>query len=319
MKIIRYFSVIGFILLFLILRTIDFQELFAILADIKVSLVVATFIVVLVEIYLKVYRWRLLVTLIDRRYTMTDSFYTYMIGIGLGGVTPAKSGDLIKSVDLQRRSKVPLKDALSLSIFDKVADFLILLLFSVVSVLVTITVFQRFGYLLLPIIAIILLIMVTFMFILKKNLIWVLRAVHRTLIPGRFRIKVRSLFYSLRRTTSMILSSSRFISYLAATVVSWVLLFLMPWLLALSINLDISVWYVLLFSPLVHVVENLPISVMGIGSRDIAVITLYALIGMTREQMFAVSLLVFLITGLPRIVVGLTIALAQKKSETQSS
>jgi hypothetical protein len=63
------------------------------------------------------------------------------------------------------------------------------------------------------------------------------------------------------------------------TVVVWALIFFLAWNVAAGLGIDVSVWYLFLIMPVVTLVEVLPVSVAGLGTRDAAVIYFFSVAG----------------------------------------
>lgn len=61
--------------------------------------------------------------------------------------------------------------------------------------------------------------------------------------------------------------------------------------LAYALNLQVPLWYLMLFIPLVHILSALPLSFAGIGVREGGYVTFLALIGVGKDQALAFGLL----------------------------
>ena len=61
--------------------------------------------------------------------------------------------------------------------------------------------------------------------------------------------------------------------------------------MALSIGIDVGVLFFVLVIPVISLLDLLPISISGIGTRDVALIFLFGLKGIAPEQAVAFSLI----------------------------
>ncbi|MBM4256313.1 MAG: flippase-like domain-containing protein [Deltaproteobacteria bacterium] len=61
--------------------------------------------------------------------------------------------------------------------------------------------------------------------------------------------------------------------------------------LAYALNLQVPLWYLMLFIPLVHILSALPLSFAGLGVREGGYVTFLALIGVGKDQALAFGLL----------------------------
>ncbi|MFA5212717.1 MAG: flippase-like domain-containing protein, partial [Methanoregula sp.] len=82
-----------------------------------------------------------------------------------------------------------------------------------------------------------------------------------------------------------------FFSSIVVGLLSWIPPFIYGYLLALSIGIDVGIFFFVLVIPVLSLLDLLPISISGIGTRDIALIFLFGLKGISAEQAVAFSLL----------------------------
>ena len=85
-----------------------------------------------------------------------------------------------------------------------------------------------------------------------------------------------------------------------------------PYFIVLALGLDVSLFYIFLFIPIVTIIEILPISILGLGSRDAAIILLFALIGINKENAFAISFLLLILKIIPVIILGFFVSWNKK-------
>jgi uncharacterized protein (TIRG00374 family) len=74
-------------------------------------------------------------------------------------------------------------------------------------------------------------------------------------------------------------------------IISWIPPFIYGYLLALSLGINIGLFFFILVIPVLSLLDLLPISISGIGTRDVALIFLFGLNGISAEQAVAFSLL----------------------------
>ena len=82
---------------------------------------------------------------------------------------------------------------------------------------------------------------------------------------------------------------------LVATLAAWCLTFVLWYLLALSIDINISFLYIIMCSSVSTLVTLMPISISGIGTRDMVLIFLFSQIGLSQESAIALSISVLII------------------------
>ena len=65
------------------------------------------------------------------------------------------------------------------------------------------------------------------------------------------------------------------------TVLVWALVFLLAYYIAVLFGIDVDLKYVVLIMPIVTLVELIPISVSGLGTRDATVIYFFSVVGIS--------------------------------------
>ncbi len=71
--------------------------------------------------------------------------------------------------------------------------------------------------------------------------------------------------------------------------------------LAVSLDLDVSLVYLAAVISIVSLVASLPITPLGLGTREGLLVALLAPVGVSAESALALGVLIFLVTLLPRL------------------
>jgi len=88
-------------------------------------------------------------------------------------------------------------------------------------------------------------------------------------------------------------------------------LFIRPFVYASAIGVSLSPWIFFLFTPIVVLVEMLPISIMGVGTRESLMIFLYGFVGLGAETLVTISMLLFFLSIIPQSIAGYLLSLAK--------
>jgi len=91
---------------------------------------------------------------------------------------------------------------------------------------------------------------------------------------------------------------------------------IMAYLLAISLSIDVEFRYLLIVIPVALFVQMLPVSVYGIGIRESAMITLLAVVGVSSESAFALSILLLAIQIASVFPGGVLFAMGQRLEST---
>jgi hypothetical protein len=87
------------------------------------------------------------------------------------------------------------------------------------------------------------------------------------------------------------LDRRRFFLSIFIGIIAWIPPFFYGDLLARSLGIDLGLFFFILVIPVISLLDLLPISISGIGTRDLALIFLFGLQGISAEQAIAFSLL----------------------------
>lgn len=81
------------------------------------------------------------------------------------------------------------------------------------------------------------------------------------------------------------------------TVVSWAVYYGQLWLLARALDINISVFNLVVFVSISSLISLIPITISGIGTRDATLILLFGMVGLSKESALAFSTLILMLFG----------------------
>ncbi|MCI0345475.1 MAG: flippase-like domain-containing protein [Chloroflexi bacterium] len=102
--------------------------------------------------------------------------------------------------------------------------------------------------------------------------------------------------------------SGRLVRWALLSVAAQVIVVVAVWVLARSLAIPIPLSYFFAIVPLVSLVESLPVSIFGIGTRDVSYVYLLGLVGVSDAKALSLSLLYVLLTLLYALLGGLVFA-----------
>jgi uncharacterized protein (TIRG00374 family) len=94
----------------------------------------------------------------------------------------------------------------------------------------------------------------------------------------------------------------------ALSVISWLCLFLRNYLYACALGINVSFIYFLFIWPIIFLITLLPISIIGIGVRDVALILFFAFLGISKEHAVSLSVLEIILFLLFPVTIGFFVA-----------
>lgn len=195
-----------------------------------------------------------------------------MVGISIAILTPARLGEGSKAVLLNKRASVPMSRAISIVIFERFFDMILLGAGAFL-----------FAYYILP--RNIASVLGVLFGLLVISFIIFLRYVNafKSLIPSR----IRPYFTDVTFEGSFLLRAAVFIT----TALTWLFEAGLPWLLARSMNVTVSfplVFGVVCISTMAVIISILP---AGIGTMDLSFLVLFPLIGGETETALSILLI----------------------------
>jgi uncharacterized protein (TIRG00374 family) len=283
---------VGIILFLIILSRINLNALIDILAHANVMFLFLAFLVTCITIILKSLKWKIIVNSVKPSFSLTESIVAFFVGFSFSTITPAKLGDFIKVLYVTDES-CGLGKALSTVVIDRLIDIILLVSIALIGV---------YGFSLLyhidiisisAIVLLVLFILIGLFIILNKPVLsTLLKPFFNIFVPQHLKNKV-SMYYIDFFTGLLTFyhDRHRFFSSIFIGLLSWIPPFFYGYLLARSIGIDVGIFFFVLAIPVMGLIDVLPISISGIGTRDMALIFLFGLKGISAEMAVAFSLL----------------------------
>ncbi len=279
----------GIILFIIILSKIDLKSFFVLLKDINLYYFISAVLLLFPMIVIKAYRWNYLKRTQKINYKLSDSILMYGSGIYIGLLTPGRIGDFIKVLYLKNDGNSAGKSFVSVFI-DRTADLLFLIIFGYIGMFFFIHLFRKQVYILSFLFIAVLLIII--FAVTKKELVKnLLRKIFGFFIPAKYKEKTKINFNDFYNNLKIFNRKSIFKVSLI-TILVWIIYFIQVFFLAKSLGIDISFAYLAICSCIAGLVILIPVSISGVGTRDITFILLFSLLGIEKEFAVAISMLI---------------------------
>ncbi len=305
------------LLLFFLWRlNLDWGKVWEELLKANLWYVGASILLVVPFIALKAWRWQLILRGLGIQLDFGQAYRVYALGLAAGSFTPGQAGDFIKAWHLKEQGH-PLSTCLLSAILDRLFDLAVLLLLAATGLLVLGADFVGAlpGLLALLIGVIAALVALSVPTIRDRLMQLALRLANpgRKTKGGRPKAKDLQLGNSVLSPQSSVLSQP--LTFLLTLAGSGLAL-LRVWLLALALGLQLGPMETIAASSLATVVSLLPISVAGIGARDLALVGILGKLGYSVEKAVSLSSCILLLT-LVNLVAGYLIWYSRpQKSES---
>ena len=305
MKILPLFGIIVFVL---ILWNLDLSRVFQSFADLNAYFLLMALALQVPIITLKALKWKILIRSYSVDFPMVRAVTSWLVGFSIGIMTPGRMGDLARAYYLKGR--LPLGKSLTTVIADRIIDVLVLISFSALGVIIFVSLYATgMGYgLFLPLLSLLFIGLVTGIYVMTRKgiMMRVLRPFYRRFIPERYGKEVSKVFHDfygglgdMKKRGGLVIAS------VCICAVTWVLGFVQVYVLSLSMDIDLSLVFIVSIIPIITLLDALPISFSGIGTRDAAMIFFFGFISLTSESAVSFSLLILLFNYIISAAFGL--------------
>ncbi len=234
-------------------------------------------------------RWRYLLKLQGIIYPFQKVFLIYNAGSLAGAVTPGRLGDFARLIYFRQENHSIISVTLSI-ILDRFLDLFILTVIGMAAIFfLPLPKLFRDGV--LGLVPISLLLVIGFCLLAWRTWNWDwLRSVLVKMVPLKFRPQVDQGLLGVQDAVRPFLSW-RLSWPLILTILGWAMNFLAAYFIARALNLHLGLLQVGACLALTTLFTLIPVSIAGIGTREVSLIFLFSLLGMKQEQALAFSCL----------------------------
>jgi uncharacterized membrane protein YbhN (UPF0104 family) len=275
------FRFVGIVLFIVVIAQTDMRELWSWLKKVDGSLILVAILLQLVMLFIKSFRWFMLNEINFETKAIYQRFGEFLEAYALGAVTPGRMGELMKAGHAKGRAGVistgllvVAERGLDLSLFFLMAGLaLVLGYLSVLSPFI--------GYVLLAV-AITGIIMAFSILIFPS----IVRIVGWLMMKLRIISREQPLIFVPRKPMTLL-------AFSVFSILSNLTAFLSFYFIALAVMLNLGFMTVSGSVALAGVINTIPITIMGIGTRDVTLI--YVLNDLPKAQVIAFSSLILLV------------------------
>jgi uncharacterized protein (TIRG00374 family) len=240
-------------------------------------------------------RWRVIMRGAGIECPLRRATAVWAIGFFASSVTPAKVGDAARAFYVREDAGVGFGQAFLTVFVDRLWD----LGFVLVAGLVTVVIFSR-HYVSLPstwiVVGAALAIAAAAYAITNRRLMRrLLRPLFDALVPSRYKDRFALNFHTFYDALRAYGRAGGHAWVLLLTLVCWAMIFAFAYHVAATLGIPVRAGYVFLIMPIVTLVELVPVSVSGLGTRDAAVIYFFSFVGVGSAQAVGFSVAYVLI------------------------
>jgi len=282
----KLLRLLGLVIFVLILMRLNVQQILTQFIEMRLGILLVAVVILVIFHALKAIRWQYILSLQGKHYSFIESYLVYLSGLFVGILTPGRIGDFVKILYLKADGFSTIKATFS-SFLDRILDLLFLFICGLfvlpwINHLLPINPHFLWVFFLTFISAIF-----VYKFLgLDRFRSLALKLVPKSYVPvfdrGMDEIKANLKSYNFWKIFTLIV----------LTVVGWLIYFLVIYTLTRSIGLSIPFVYVVTFFIISTIITFVPISMAGIGTRDLALLLMFSQIGYQKEEAISFSLLI---------------------------
>jgi uncharacterized protein (TIRG00374 family) len=286
---------IGLAIFLIILMKLDISKLSHIFSNMDIPYFSMAILLFIPFILVKSLRWKLLMDALEIRYSVKDSSIIYSAASFIGSITPGYLGDFIKVLYLKEDGH-PFGKSFSSIFLDRLMDLMSILLLSLAGSLLIIKLYNVnltiISYVLVFSIS---LSIIGMIIITRRNYMKMLiLLLLKKMLPSEYKENARKYFEDISNSLGLF-SKNDIILAISLTSMAWAINFAMAYLVALSMNLDMPVSYLMACIAISTLIAIIPISISGIGTRDATFVILFSFIGYNIDYAMAFSMAMWLL------------------------
>jgi uncharacterized protein (TIRG00374 family) len=237
-------------------------------------------------------RWRHLIRMIDIDYSLPRSMIMWLVGFAAAAVTPGKVGDAMRAYYLSRDTGRNLGECFLTVFIDRLLDLATVLLTGIVALFIFSYYYINLPNLWLIVGGVAAIFGMVYLLLHGKLLRKILQPLFNLIAPDKYKAELSGHFNSFYQSLSTYVRDWRNTTVaIFYTLVFWSSVVAMAYTVTLVLGIDVKFRYVLLMMPMITIVEILPISIAGIGTRDAAAIYFFGIVGVGGAQAVGFSLL----------------------------
>ena len=289
------------------LATSDLHRIASILREVRWMPLVLSLALFPGVVVTKAWRWRRLIGELGMPMPSFGRAVTlFLIGQFAGAATPGQSGDFVRAWYLREHGGA-LSTALFSILFDRLLDFLLLALVSLVGLVAFLDVFPPAMR---PAILASTVGFTTVMVLIVPALM--ARRSRRALLERLRRLAPASFAPRLERWQTLLdtleVHPPLVLELLGATVAATVVVMVRIWLLFRALDVIVPATLLVASAALISILQTLPVSIAGVGVRDAVLVAALARYGYPAERALALSAL-FLVLVIEQMLIGFVVTM----------
>jgi uncharacterized protein (TIRG00374 family) len=249
------------------------------------------------SILLKGFKQKLLVSIFKPGTSLIENTKIWLISYFFGAASPAKSGEAARSLYLRKSFNLSLGEGLSIVFMERFLDTVFLFAFAFAGLLFMNSLISLSPNLIVSLLVFCVVFFFVISLMLKKEWVrFLLRPFFRAFAPEKFRPGLRKGFNDFYKAIQLYLKQPRKVLIISAiTFASWLLIFVQFFIVAKALSINLTFLSFAFVFPVLLLVEALPVSLSGLGTRDAASVLMFGLFSISASAAVSFSLTAFVL------------------------
>ena len=280
---------LGLALFLYIVLSVGLESIVQSLLGLDPVLLAIAVVLILPEVLLKGFKQRMLVSAFRQGTSLLENTKLWLISFFFGTASPAKSGEAARALYLKKAFGISLGQGLAVVFVERVADLAVLFALALIGFSLLALPAETGATVLFSIALLLAIFVLVLVFVFKKEAVkFVARPFFNRFAPERFKQGLREGFADFYKAISFYLGNPRtLLKFGIVTLLSWTVIFVQFYIVSLALSMNVNFIAFVFAFPVVVLVEAIPASISGIGTRDAAAVLMFGTLGV--EPAIAVS------------------------------
>ncbi|MEW6063429.1 MAG: lysylphosphatidylglycerol synthase transmembrane domain-containing protein [Nanoarchaeota archaeon] len=293
MKLRKIIPVIGILIFIFLLYKIGIKNILSSLISGNLFYLFIAALFVPITIFLQAFKWDVILRKQKINIPFSTVLKLQLISIFYGFLTPGRIGSFVRIFYVKEHAKKRLSESMSNVILDKALDFFMVFLFAIFgSMLLGNYLLNNLTYV-IGIIFIAFILCILF-FLKKERSAFVLRFVHKLLIPNKFKKDAKESFYLFYKD---MLNAKDLVFPFVFALLTWFFIYTQMYVFAKAYSIDIGYFYVIAVFSISVVVGLIPITISGLGTRELTLVALFSIFAVNADVVMAMSIVGMFVTN----------------------
>src|SRR3989344_401020 len=304
----KILSLTGLIVFIYLLWNIGWLKLIQSFINLNLKILFIALILGVFVLFMCVKKWFEILKLQNIYVNYFKLFKISLIGIYYSYITPSKSGGILRSLYLKGHCNKSLAVCSSSFFIEKIFDILVIVPLALLGCFFLIDFIQNiYLYLLIFIICFFLLL---YFFYSKKRSKWFFRFFYIHFIPNKLKDKIKEFFDEFY---SNLPPFKKCLKPIIFSFLYWIGNYSFAYLIGVALGLKMSYLIFISVFPLGTIIGLLPISIAGLGIRELSLIFFMSKFGINPDIIVLTSLISMFFLGIIPAIFGFFISLRWKK------